>query len=408
MKRAAKIVKHDLVRRSATFAVSTVASTVVGVVSIPLITAAVGAQQWGALAFLQVLGQFASIFIAFGWGATGPSIVSSLPPAERKQYLYESLLVRSALFLVVAPLAVLLGVLMGAEPIATTLAVVAYGIPGVGAAWYFVGTNRPALLLMCDALPAILGQIVALFFVAAWPDLRVYLAVVAAFAVLGTITGLIVAFVTASGAVSRPSARRIRSTMAVQRHGLASVLFGNIASMLPAFFVYTFANTLYPVYALADRLYRYGLIVLAPILQAVQSWVPEAGPKDAWTRARQCVVIGLSIGSIGGLGLALLSPLAASLLTHGAVEISWVLAIVAGIGFGAECVAQIVGLAGLVALRRDAVLARTAIVAAIVSVPLMVPALFAWGIVGIFVVLAASAVGVSAYRVWALLRTPAS
>lgn len=62
------------------------------------------------------------------------------------------------------------------------------------------------------------------------------------------------------------------------------------------------------------------------------------------------------------------------------------------------------GLAGLVALRKERELAKSSVVAAVISLPLMIPAVLIWGLVGIVGVIAASAVLVAMYRTTVLLR----
>lgn len=405
MTRVAAILRHELLRRSAYFSVSVIAATLVGIVSIPLLISTIGPDEWARLFVLQIIGQFASIGVAFGWGATGPSTVSSLPRQERRQFLLDSLVARVPLFLVLTPLAVWLGVSLGADPLAAVLATVAYAVPGVGAAWYFIGTNRPGAMLLFDALPAVFGQIVALVAVVFAPSLLSYLYAVAATTVLGVAGGVVFALTRRDGArLRRTRAAELGSTMRTQVAGLATVLAGNLATMLPVLLVDVFMKPVLPVFAAVDKLYRYGIIVLAPILQAVQGWVPEAGRELTRVRARSSLWVGIAVGAVGGACFAVLANPVSVPLTVGEAVIPVEIAIIAGVGFGAECVAQIVGLAGLVALRRERELARSSVVAAVVSLPLMVPALLVAGLTGVVSVITLSAVLVAAYRIAVLER----
>ncbi|MFJ2550462.1 lipopolysaccharide biosynthesis protein [Microbacterium sp. NPDC087591] len=405
MSRISALVRHDLLRRSAYFSISVIAATAVGIVSIPLLIRTIGTDEWARLFVLQMIGQFASICVAFGWGATGPSTVSALPKADRRQFLLDSLVARVPLLLIVTPLAVALGIALGADPLAAVLATIAYAVPGIGAAWYFIGTNRPAAMLIFDALPAVLGQVAALVAVVFVPTLVSYLWTVAGATTLGVVGGLVYALTRKDGAtLRRTRGDELATTMRTQVAGLATVLFGNLATMLPVLLVDIFMKPVLPVFAAVDKLYRYGIIVLAPILQAVQSWVPEAGRAHTRSRALSSLWVGLGVGAIGGTCFALLATPISIPLTLGEAVIPFEVALIAGIGFAAECVAQIVGLAGLVALRRERELARSSIVAACVSIPLMIPALLVAGLLGVVSVIALSALLVATYRTVVLLR----
>ena len=405
MSRLGLLLRHDLLRRSLYFSVSVVLATVVGIISIPLISVAVGIEAWGRLFILQVVGQFAAIVIGFGWGATGPSMASALPEPLRRQYLYESLFARVPLFLVVVPLATAVGTTLGVDPWTSLLAAITYGIPGIGAAWFFVGINRPMLLLWFDAVPSIVGQALGLVAVSLVPSLTAYLVTTAVATSIGVIAGILVGLRHRGELPLRvPRWSALRETMKAQVAGLATVLFSGLSIAFPALIVDVFARPLVPAFGIFDRFYRYGIIVLTPVLQAVQGWVPEAGPEHVAARARQTLWAGLGVGIAGGAALAGLSTWVGSLLTGGQVVLPLAVAILAGIGFLAECVAQIVGLAGLVALGRGRVLARSSMIAALIGIPLMIPAVLYAGLVGVVGVIAASALFVAAYRVIELFR----
>ncbi|WP_282846491.1 lipopolysaccharide biosynthesis protein [Microbacterium oxydans] len=405
MSRLGALLRHDLLRRSALFSVSIVASTVVGIVSIPLLISTIGTDEWARLFVLQIIGQFASIFVAFGWGATGPSTVSALPASSRRQFLADSVVARALLFLIVGPLAVILGIVLGADPLAAVLATIAYAIPGIGAAWYFIGTNRPVAMLVFDALPAVLGQVAALVAVVIAPTLTSYLYCVAFATVAGVVGGLLFALRKRDGVrLHRTRVKELGSTMRAQIPGLATVLFGNLSTMLPVLLVDVYMKPVLPIFAAVDKLYRYGVLVLAPILQAVQGWVPEAGPEQTRLRARGSLWVGLAVGLFGGACFAFLATPISIPLTVGKAVIPFEIALIAGIGFAGECVAQIVGLAGLVALHKERELAKSSVVAAVISLPLMIPAVLMWGLIGIVGVIAASAVLVATYRTTVLLR----
>jgi len=156
------------------------------------------------------------------------------------------------------------------------------------------------------------------------------------------------------------------------------------------------APAMLPVYAITDRLFKYAIIALGPVLQAVQSWVPEAESAHTADRARRTLQLGAGIGVLGGVAIAALGPFVSSVLTLGQAPLPWVAALILGMAFAFESVAQVTGLAGLVALGGVRHLAWSSIAAAAVGLPLFAVAAGLFGIVGavgvLFVVAAATAV----------------
>ncbi|WP_193598481.1 hypothetical protein [Microbacterium sp. YJN-G] len=373
--------------------------------SIPLLIDSIGATEWARLFVLQMIGQFASIIVGFGWGATGPSLVASLPEQKRRQFLLDSVVARVPLLIGVVPVAAGIGVVLGADPLAALTAAFAYAVPGIGAAWFFIGTNRPLALLAFDALPAVLGQVVALIAVVFAPTLQSYLWAIVIATSVGVCGGLAFALSRADGARLRRTRRaELSATMRTQFAGLATVLFGNLSTMGPVIIVDIVMKPVLPVFAAVDKLYRYGILVLAPILQAVQGWVPEAGRSQVRARARITLLVGLGIGVIGGGLFAVLATPVSIPLTVGKAVIPWEIGVIAGVGFGAECVGQIVGLAGLVALRKERELARSSVAAAVIGLLVMIPAALIVGLTGVIAVIALSAIAVAVYRSVVLVR----
>ncbi len=62
--------------RLASFAVTVGAGTIVGLISIPVITGIAGAHLWAVQAMSQSVSIMFGILVAFGWGTTGPSMVA--------------------------------------------------------------------------------------------------------------------------------------------------------------------------------------------------------------------------------------------------------------------------------------------------------------------------------------------
>lgn len=395
-----KLLQHDLLKRSALFASSIIASTLVGVFSIPILVSQVGASAWGHLAVLQIAGQFFAVATAFGWGATGPSMVSAAPRDRRKSIYAESIIVRLCLAAVLVPMAAVCGLLLtGQSADVVWLAAVSYVAPGLSAAWYLIGTNRPAALFVFDALPAILGQVTGLVAVLFSPTLSAYLWATSVWAVVGVVSSA--AFV-----LSRQADGRARSSTKVDWGGLLRAQSGGASTMLaasvwsaaPTILVQALSPQSVPMFAIIDRLVKYGVLALAPVLQAIQSWVPEAGVDEVPHRARRAVIISFAIGALGGLLLAVFAPLASDLLTLGQASVPVYLAVLAGAVFAFESVAQIAGLSSLVALGGTRHLALSSVTGTIGGV--LFACLLVWwiGVAGAVIAMLAVAVWLASYR----------
>ncbi len=400
------VLRHELLRRSILFAAPILISTVVGVFSIPVIVSALGAGQWGVLVVLQSVAQLFAILVAFGWGATGPSMTAATPRTRRRQFYLDSLVARALIFVIALPIAAVAGALItGQGPVVASLSAITYMLPGIGAAWYFIGSNRPVPLFLLDALPLILGQIVGLLAVSLLPSLVTYLAVMAIFSFAGAVaSALFVLTRRADGEMSWGKRSRLRALYASQAGGTATMVSGSLYSTLPPTIVQVIVPQLLPIYAITDRLYKYAIIALGPLLQAVQSWVPEGESVQTRARARRTLQLGAIIGILGGAAIAGLGPIVSSILTLGQATLPWLAAAVLGAAFAFESVSQVTGLAGLVALGGVRHLAWSSIAAAIVGLPLFAGATGLFGILGATGVLLLVAAGTAIYRALWLLR----
>lgn len=400
------LLRHELLRRSVLFAAPILLSTVVGVFSIPVLVSALGAGQWGVLVVLQSAAQLFAILVAFGWGATGPSMTAATPRTDRRQFYLDSLIARLVIFAIALPIASVAGAVLTGQPLwVAFLSALTYMLPGVGAAWFFIGSNRPVALFLLDALPLIVGQVVGLLAVSILPALATYLAVMAAFSTAGAVASAIFVLTRrADGEVSWRRRSSLRRLYSAQLGGTATMVSGSLYSTLPPSIVQVVAPTMLPVYAITDRLFKYAVIALGPILQAVQSWVPEAQGAHTTDRARRTLQLGAIIGVAGGAAIALLGPFASAILTLGQAPLPWVAALILGAAFAFESVAQVTGLAGLVALGGVRQLAWSSIASAVVGLPLFAVGAGAFGIHGATTALLVVAASTAVYRAMWLLR----
>lgn len=401
-----KLAKHDLVHRSMLFSISVVVSTAVGIFSIPIINARVGSGDFAMLTLAQAIMAFLVVLIAFGWGATGPSMVSALPQNERKRFFVASLRIRVALCALGIPVAVgILHLLTSLTAPQVLLAAIGYSMPGIGAAWYFVGTNRPVALFLFDGLPPLLGQIAGLVALLITPDLTSYLVCV----MVANITGAIASWIYVwaqpeDGTWTTKGTAPVGQTLRGQLPGVLTMSMTSLWAALPIVLVNQFAPASLAEFAIIDKLYKYAVIVLAPILQAIQSWVPERGRAETPRRARTATLSGWFVGALGGLALAVFSPIAAPIISLGQIEVTIPVAIVVGIAFVGEAAAQISGLSVLVALGRSDLLARSSLVATLSGIGLVIVLVLPFGVLGAVLAMSITSMGLGAFRTLAVSR----
>ncbi|MBW1639933.1 hypothetical protein G3H63_12740 [Microbacterium resistens] len=405
--RARKAIGHELVRRSFLFSLSIILSTLVGVLSIPILIEQFGDTTWARFAVLQSIAQFLAVIVGFGWGATGPSTVAGLPADERKAFFATSVLARVVIMIPVLVLGALIAsAIVRMDLLTAALAALTSVAPAAGAAWYFIGTNRPVALFFFDALPAILGQAAALVGVLLAPSLLVYVSCTAGFAMLGLLCSwLFVATRTADGPWRVDRSQTLRGLLQDQMPGFTATFTSSLITTLPTVIVQQIvAPSALPLFVLADRLSRYAGLVLAPILQAIQSWVPEAGREHIRSRARIAMLVAAAIGVVGAVGMITCAPWVSALLSQNKVAIPLLLAVVMGLGFAGEAISQVVGLAVLVTIGRSRDLALSASVATVAALLGVLVGALLLGVPGALIALALTSIGLAVYRSHAALR----
>ncbi len=360
-------------KRIAGFAVPVAASTVLGVVAIPLLVSSLGAPTWGTLAVVQATAQVVGIVVAFGWGATGPSIVAMAQPQSRPQLYLDSIVARSFLFVICMLGGSAILVMLTRGDLAVSVAgLFAYLLPYLGASWYFVGEGRPWRLLVCDSLPTLLGTVGGLLVVVASHDLIHFLVLQAS----GSLCAAVVDAVVILRGTRLPLRLRLRpravaASLMGQRHAVASVLTSGLYVNLPLLAVQVFVPSYVPTYALADRLFRYASIAFAPVQQFLQSWVPGGTRDGIGRRMTSAAMAGAAFGVLGGCAVAFLAKPLLWILSAGSVDAPLSLSLPLGIAFVFVGTSAAVGYACLVPLGRERSLAVSTLLGAVVGAPLI-------------------------------------
>lgn len=362
-----------LVRRFGGFATSLVFSTVINLLAIPFVISTLGKETWGELALAQATAAIFGIVVAFGWGTVGAALVASLPPHERAQMFLDSLVSRTYLFFLAAPVMFVTVLLLAkVEPLVAALASVGYMLPFAGASWFFIGQAKPWKLFLLDVLPQGMGLVMGVVMIQFFPQPLVFVLSLLVFNLVAVVLGGIGAL---TGAAQPPKAdfrfypamKRLKD----QRHGVIAAGTGSLNSNLPMLVVNQIVTAALPQYALADKLFRFAVAGFGPILQVIQGWIPEAGPSHSALRIRKVARLTPAVGLLAGIVLAVLTPWASALFSGGAISIDYSLSIPFGIILGGVLVAQVVGLACLIPLGKGAALARSTAIGAAFNIPLM-------------------------------------
>lgn len=379
----------------------------VGVLAIPVLIGAAGADAWAQLAVVQVLAGVFGVIVAFGWGATGPSMIAGARAEDRPGIFRESFSARLTLYAVAAPTMIVIALLLTRGDVAVSaLGTIAYLLPYVASPWYFIGQARPDRLFLLNTLPSVMGTLLGML--AAWltSTIGAFLLVQA----LGYVVAIVLErrHILASAAPHPAEPYRIAAILrllATQRHAVTGSLVSSLYVSLPLVTVQALLPALTPVYAMADRLFKFGSLALAPVQQFLQGWVPEDGPDRIRTRSERAVVIGLGFGVVGGALIATLSPLASQVLSGGAVLVPFSLSVALGTAFVFVAGSAIAGYACLILLGQVRHVAIASILAAAIGAPLIVASALAGSLELIAWSVAVSEVVVTVYQLVILRRT---
>lgn len=346
-------------------------SAIVTLLSIPVVIGAVGAGAWSSLALAQAVGSAAAIVIGFGWGITGPTEVASAGPDARLAYFTSSVWGRVTVALpATAAAAALTGAAAPSEPGTASLSAVAYALTGLLSGWYFTGTARPWSFFALDAVPRVAGVAVGALLVAA--GLPLWTFPVAILVGVASGIGVTVRRITGRFVPATVSRAVVARTLRTQAHGMQLSSVSALVTALPPLIVSVAAPGALPAYTLGDKLFRFSTTGFAPVLQFLQGWVPAVRGAERIGRAIRAARVGLLIAAIGAVAFLLIAPFVGRLLSHGTVELDWLLAGAFALALASVIAAQVVGLIGLLSLGATRAYARYTVIGAAIGMPLAV------------------------------------
>jgi O-antigen/teichoic acid export membrane protein len=349
-------------------AVVLVVQTIVGLLQMVVLLAAVGPRAWSELAVGQAVGVVGATIVACGLGGFGASVVASMPGPERAPFYWSTVRPRAAMFAAIAPVVfVLVSVLATEERLAASVAAASVLLSALGASWYFVGRATPRPWLALEIAPTAAGTIAGCAVVAVTH-------VASHFAVLQFL-GAVAGVMLANGAVRR-ELRAVPSVVVPltvvgfisgHRRLLVAALSGSANAQAPLIVLAAVGSPLLPQFALLDRLTKYVLAGFSPLVQVAQSWIPR-DEGDVVGRASTALRWAAGAGAVIAFAFAAIGPSAVQLLSSGQLTVSRDLLIPFAVLLGILIVAQVCALAVLVPLGESRTLAWSTAVGAVVLV----------------------------------------
>lgn len=393
-------------RRLSAFTVTTGLGAAVTVLAAPVIIGGAGEYDWGVLSSIQSAAGLFGVLVAFGWGTTGAGEVASMDAEARPQWYADSLVSRMYLFLVAYPAMVLVMWLLNPNYLAlVSVGCAAYLAAYVGASWYFIGEARPGRLFGIDMLPQTIGVLVSLVVMLLTQSLVATVATQLVFNVSATAISAVVILRSGDRAVrfdwSLPAVlRRLRD----QRHAVVTAATQAAYVSAPLLILNALSPTTMALYAMGDKLFRFGLTAFAPILQFIQGWISEKGRPFLPERITQALTVVPVVSAVAGACVFALGPWAADLLSHGEIELGYDLSFVFGLVLFSVSVGQVVGLAALVQLGRLRDLATSTVIGAVAGIPLMIAGAVTFSVLGVAWALAISETIVMTYQGFSVFR----
>ncbi|WP_152659421.1 lipopolysaccharide biosynthesis protein [Demequina salsinemoris] len=286
-------------------------------VALPVVARAAGPSGWSSAIAGESVGTFAAILLAYGWTTVGPARVAQAPPVARARLYRESLVIRGLMAIPVFP--ALIGACLVVATDGYELLTVLMGIQGaliaLSFAWFAVGVNDPGSIARLDAVPRVLGALVAAGLVAATGVIAIYPILGILVTLLGTIvyTRRILRALPGSWPSFQNLPAVLRSTSVVVVNDMA---LGSYAAV-PVPLVNTTTSVsaaAASAYASADKMVKLGQFLPLTLSNALQSWTAADGGEARAKRVRQAIIAHATLGIAGWAFLVLCGPWASRLL----------------------------------------------------------------------------------------------
>ena len=310
---------------------------------IPAVSTTFGASGWAVMAIGQSIGGAAAVVGELGWGVIGPQQLPRLGQRRRIRLYRTSLASRLLSTVPLTVLAAVLAALLAPNGRIEAASLAAgTALAALSPTWYFIGTNRPYVILGTESAPKIATALVSGILIFAGFDTLVF--------GLLTICQVGLTLVLAARKIdgpTRPGMADFREAPATMRRQLVIGVGRSISvvyTYLPTSIAALVAPSAVPAFAAVDRLLRMSLAVLSGIPSRLQSWLGSAPDDGADKRRTQTIQLNLILGVVCGAGFAALAGWVASFVFAGEIGINPGLAWCAGALLAIICASRGMGL----------------------------------------------------------------
>ena len=359
--------------RTVLFGTPVAINALVGIATIPAILSVAGGLIWNSIIVAQGVGGIASVAGAFGWGATGPTMVATSTALGRRQLYAESLVARIYLSLpIIFVLLLGLAISTGLSPVTVIAALSAY-VPGLSATWYFTGESKPMRLLMLDTLPKTTSTAVGLLTMLAFENVLLLVAL----QLLGALVAVVLsAFMILRRTFDTNSSRievawhpaTIWLTLRTQLAGVTTTLTSSLYVNAPPILANAFGPAVAIPFNLGYKLFRYVLMGLLPLNQVMQGWVPS-NKRLVEPRVRLGARVTFAAAAFAGIMSWIIMPPLGSWMSAAKIELEYGMAGFFGLGIFSVVLSQYTGLTVLMMMRLRKQVALSTLLGAAVGLP---------------------------------------
>lgn len=287
-------------KRIAGFGVLPALSVFSGLVLLPIISHYQGAAGWTALSLGQSTGNVVSVIAGLAWYLVGGDRIAQADQRERRLIYALSLQTR---FLILIPAVIVaVGLLVFMHP-ANLLATILFmlGIAGnaLTAAWFYAGTGKPKVLIMCEGVPRVGGYLLAIPLVILFRDGVVY----AALTVVSQIVTFGLNYYVILGRYVREPIRwsDIWTELREQLSGMLARLATSVASSGGPPLLGILNPRVLPLFTAMDSVAKAGINATNFVPSAFISWIREPKQHAAQLRRACRATLGMIAASLLGI-----------------------------------------------------------------------------------------------------------
>lgn len=342
--------KHHLLSKSfRDYALGYFLTLLTSLLSIPILISNLGIDSWTSIVVAQSLGMLASLLIDFGYGFSGTSSTGALSEFERTQVYRESFRIRFRLALIVLPTIIMIYIFtIESSNNFNTMILVATSVQSLSSAWIFQSEKQTRLFLIFIILPRVsanlLGSLLTYFYYGYFL-FALILGIAQMFSLIGALWFLkrvVMARHEFYKKQSNPSVSFILKSRS--RHFCYSILFAALNFMPVIIASKTVADPkILSTFVLLDRCSKYFVGFLSPLVQYLQSFVPQKQKFSTQIRLRKSLIICTEICIVFPFVAVFTFPFLAKVLTHSQLQVSGLISYGFGLIVGFQFFLNVLG-----------------------------------------------------------------